>query len=112
MTEIPGNKSAWVQLYEARRPVGTVTIRTPGRPPSSVPRHKVGVTLSQGETAELEGWQERFSNLLGRKVSLGETIGILTRICSTRLNALGSSSAATASKTPAALDELVELMIG
>ena len=106
MTELPSNKSAWVQLYEARRAVGTVTTRTPGRPPASIPRHKVGVTLSQGETTELESWQERFSKLMGRKVSLGETIGILTRICSTRLNAISTNGA------PSTLDEMVETMIG
>lgn len=106
MTETPTNKSAWVQLYEARRSVGTVTTRLPGRPPSSVPRHKVGITLSQGETTELELWQDRLSNLLGRKVSLGETIGILTRICTTRLNNISTNS------LPASLDEIVEMMIG
>jgi len=106
MTETPTNKSAWVQLYEARRAVGTVTTRSPGRPPSSVPRHKVGITLSQGETSELEVWQERFSTLLGRKVSLGETIGILTRICTARLNIV------SANVPSGTLDEIVEAMIG
>lgn len=106
MTDTPTNKSAWVQLYEARRAVGTITTRSPGRPPSSIPRHKVGITLSQGETTELEAWQERFSNLLGRKVSMGETIGILTRICTARLNNM------PASLQSGTLDEIVEAMIG
>ena len=106
MTDTPTNKSAWVQLYEARRAVSTITTRLPGRPPSSVPRHKVGITLSQGETSELEVWQDRFSNLLGRKVSLGETIGILTRLCTARLNNISASSQAVS------LEDLVEAMIG
>jgi hypothetical protein len=106
MTETPTNKSAWVQLYEARRALNTVTTRAPGRPPASIPRHKVGMTLSQGETSDLESWQGRFSALLGRKVSLGETTGILTRICSIRYNAIFANGA------PITLEELVEAMLG
>lgn len=79
------NPPAWLQLYDARtnqiqesRPVG--------RPPAPVPRFKVGLTLSQGETAELKVWQDRFSELMGRKISTGETVGILARICTTRFS--------------------------
>ena len=78
-------KPAWVQLYEARRAVEPVTTRLPGRPSASIPRQKVGVTLSQAEITEIEGWQKRLSTLLRRKISVGETVGILTRICSARL---------------------------
>jgi hypothetical protein len=45
----------------------------------------VGVTLSQAEITEIEAWQHRLSTLLRRKLSVGETVGILTRICSARL---------------------------
>ncbi len=106
MTESSSNKSAWVQLYEARRAMGNVTTRSPGRPPSPIPRRKVGVTLSQGEITEIENWQERLSNLLGRKVSMGETVGILTRICTARLGTISTNGA------PSSLDEIVEKMIG
>ena len=82
------SRSAWVQLYEARRISSEPETRSVGRPPGIVPRHKVGMTLSQGEISEIERWQERFSQLLKRKVSAGETIGILTRICTTRFNRL------------------------
>ncbi len=82
------NRSAWVQLYEARRISSEPEIRSVGRPPGIVPRHKVGMTLSQGEISEIEHWQERFSQLLERKVSAGETVGILTRICSSRFSRL------------------------
>ena len=79
-------KTAWVQLYQARRiKAESVESRPPGRPPSPIPRRKVGLTLSQGEITELEVWQERLSDLMGRKISTGETVGILTRICSARL---------------------------
>lgn len=79
-------KSAWVQLYQARQiKADIVESRPPGRPPSPIPRRKVGLTLSQGEISELELWQNRLSDLIGRKLSTGETVGILTRICSGRL---------------------------
>lgn len=86
------NRSAWVQLYEARRVLAEPDTRPPGRPPAPIPRHKVGLTLSQGEVNELEGWQDRLSVLLGRKVSVGETVGILTRICTGRLARLGDDA--------------------
>jgi hypothetical protein len=103
----PSNKPAWVQLYEARQNmVVEAEARTPGRPPAPVPRHKYGVTLSQSEINELTAWQERISTLLRRKVSLGETIGILTRISSARLARLAARS------NPQSLVELVDRMIG
>jgi hypothetical protein len=88
-TNTNSSKSAWVQLYEARSVPSEPESRSPGRPPGMIPRRKVGLTLSQGEISELERWQERFSRIMGRKVSVGETVGILTRICSTRLANLG-----------------------
>lgn len=84
------DKPAWVQLYEAQRKPTRVAVRHPGRPPAVVPRHKIGVTLSQGEVSELALWQERFEVLLQRRVSIGETVGILTRICSARYAAFPS----------------------
>ncbi len=83
-----GNKPAWVQLYEARRQAVEVNVRSPGRPSSQIPRHKVGLTLSQGEIRDLATWQERLSGLLRRKVSTGETVGIIARICTARLERL------------------------
>ena len=77
-------KPAWVQIYEKRRVVEPVTTRLPGRPSAPIPRQKVGVTLSQAEITEIEVWQRRLSALLRRKISVGETIGILARICSGR----------------------------
>lgn len=83
------NRSAWVQLYEARSVPSEPESRSPGRPPGMIPRRKVGLTLSQGEITEIERWQDRFTKLMGRKVSAGETVGILARICSARLANLG-----------------------
>lgn len=100
-------KTAWVQLYQARQLKAEIQGgRSPGRPPSPIPRRKVGLTLSQGEITELDTWQERLSELLGRKLSTGETVGILTRICSARLVRV------TDGKSPDSLVELVEKMVG
>ena len=100
------NRNAWVQLYEARRIPAETEVRTPGRPPGIVPRRKVGLTLSQGEITELENWRERLSALLHRSVSAGETVGILTRICTARYTRLMDE------KELDALSTLVETLIG
>ena len=105
-SEPNSNQNAWVQLYEARRVSSGPETRSPGRPPGIVPRRKVGLTLSQGEITEIERWQEKFSDLLNRKVSAGETVGILTRICTTRLNRLNVDL------ENVELSELVEQLIG
>lgn len=98
-------RTAWVQLYEARRISNEPETRAPGRPPAPIPRRKVGLTLSQGEIYEIETWQARLTALVGRKVSAGETAGILTRICSARFNRLDKDE-------PMTLASLVELMVG
>lgn len=100
------NRNAWVQLYEARSIPTETETRAPGRPPGMIPRRKVGVTLSQGEITEIERWQERLSGLAGRKVSAGETIGILTRICSSRFAQMSDA------KAHKALADLVAELIG
>ncbi len=105
MTPNKSNRTAWAQLYEARRISSEPELRSPGRPPAPIPRHKVGVTLSQAEIFEIESWQNRLSELLGRKVSIGETIGILTRIASARISRIASSAPFKS------LSQLVELMV-
>ncbi len=97
--------NAWVQLYEARRMINEPQARPPGRPPSIVPRTKVGLTLTKGEVTELEVWRERFSVLLGRKVSVGETVGILSRICTARLEQIQGKVQASD------LNDLVDRMV-
>jgi hypothetical protein len=106
MTKPSITRNAWVQLYEARRVTAETEVRSPGRPPTPIPRHKVGVTLSQGEVHELEVWQERFSALLRRKVSIGETVGILTRLCSARYTRIKHNQAELS------LEALVEAIAG
>lgn len=100
-------KSAWVQLYQARQIKADITeARSPGRPPLPIPRRKVGLTLSQGEINELEHWQNRISDIVGRKISTGETVGILTRICTARLGHIESAESIDS------LVDLVEKMVG
>ena len=107
MAPNPGsNKPAWVQLYEARRLAVEYEPRAPGRPPAPIPRRKVGFTLSQGEIRELEVWQERFTRLLQRKVSTGETIGILVRVSSARAARILDGN------EPPNLADLVDRLIG
>ncbi len=98
--------NAWVQLYEARRQVNEPQSRPVGRPPSIIPRTKVGLTLTKGEVSELEEWQDRLTTLLGRKVSTGETVGILARICTARLDQLPEHY------RPDDLNDLVNRLVG
>lgn len=99
-------KPAWVQLYEARRASPPSRTRSRGRPARVTPRKATVVHLTDGERVEIDSWQNRISPLLGRKVSLGETAGILARICSARLPLInGDLSFDT-------LSNLVKLMVG
>jgi hypothetical protein len=99
-------KPPWVQLYEARRRAPPLRVRPKGRPSRVVPRKHTSVYLADGEYEELLQWQGIFSALLGRKVSYGETTGILARMCTSRLKELGLE------EFPESLGELVELMSG
>jgi hypothetical protein len=102
----PSAKPAWVLLYEARRPTPLAPTRSRGRPPRVTPRKATVFHLTDGERLELNIWQERLSPLLGRKLSLGETAGILARICSARLSKVQNETFVKS------LAELVAIMIG
>jgi len=54
--------------------------------------------------AELTRWQTRLAKMLGRKISLGETVGIISRICSARLQLVPGEKARN-------LEELVQMLI-
>lgn len=99
-------KPAWVLLYEARRPTPIARTRPRGRPPRVTPRKATVVHLTDGERMEIDTWQERLSPLLGRKISLGETAGILARICSARLPKVENGTEVKS------LAELVAAMVG
>ena len=100
------SKSPWVQLYEARRRSPPPRVRPRGRPRRVIPRKGTIFYLAEGEHEEIHAWQTRFSDLLGRKVSLGETAGIMARICSARFSSLALDP------TPENLAGLVEAMVG
>ena len=100
------SKSAWVLLYEARRPTPIMRTRSRGRPPRVTPRTATVIHLTDGERMELNTWQKRLSPLLGRKISLGETAGILARICSARLPKVQYETDVNS------LTELVAIMVG
>lgn len=102
----PSAKPAWVLLYEARRPTPISRTRPRGRPPRVTPRKATVVHLTDGERMEIDSWQERLSPLLGRKISLGETAGILARICSARLPKVENGNEVKS------LAELVAMMVG
>lgn len=99
-------KPAWVLLYEARRASPPTRTRSRGRPPRVTPRKATVIHLTDGERSEIDDWQERISPLLGRKVSLGETAGILARICSARLPLINGDLSFEN------LSELVRSMVG
>lgn len=99
-------KPAWVLLYEARRPTPIARTRPRGRPPRVTPRKATVFHLTDGERMEIDTWQERLSPLLGRKISLGETAGILARICSARLPKVDNG------KDVNSLADLVSMMVG
>lgn len=101
------DQPTWVQLYMARRQSPPPERTRPrGRPRRLVPREKkTAFRLTDSEFHELSTWQSRFSALLDRHVSYGETLGILARICTARLDNVNSEY------SPESLATLVEMMI-
>ncbi len=101
---------SWTMLYEARMtrnaPEAVLPSVSPGRPPRPVPVKTTTVTYTAGDEEAIRIWQVYLTGLLGRKPSMGETAGILARICSERLAALGGDP------QPASLAELVGLLVG
>jgi len=113
-----GNKRAkrsysWLELYEAKssdQPIRTTSERPRGRPPRVLAAKKRAVYLTSGEEEAITRWQAIFSELFGRKVALGETTGILARICADRFDLL-SELFSDAAK-PASMPELIDLLVG
>jgi hypothetical protein len=102
------SKPAWVQLYEARRVEVEVESRPPGRPPSLIPRRKIGLTLSQGEIQEIEVWQERLLEAVGTASSRQ-----VKRWASSLVSArLAIRSWKVKGVDPETLLEMVEKMVG
>lgn len=101
---------SWLLLLESRHsrppqkePVGT---GERGRPRLNVATYQTSMTLSKGDREAIDYWQEQLSALLDRKVSMGETVGFLARLCQERLNGIDASDSRFAS-----LDDLVHTFI-
>lgn len=76
---------SWIVLHEARsknvQPVVDEPSTPIGRPPRPLPVKQTTVTYSAGDEEALKEWQAIFAGLLNRKPSLGETAGILAKLC-------------------------------
>jgi hypothetical protein len=101
---------SWLLLLESRHarpperePTGT---GERGRPRLNVATTQTSMTLSKGDREAIEFWQQQLSNILGRKVSMGETVGFLARICQERLNTIIDPEA-----RPESLHDLVQLFV-
>ena len=101
---------SWIMLFESRHakppekePTGT---GERGRPRLNVATYQTSMTLSKGDREAIDFWQENLSTLLHRKVSMGETVGFLARVCQERLNQVAETSAPLES-----LQDLVQLFV-
>jgi len=75
---------AWALLHETKTNQPATSPLPAGRPPRLSPARKSTVHLTSGDEEAIHLWQNVFSEVLGKKVSLGETFGLLARICQER----------------------------
>jgi hypothetical protein len=101
---------SWVLLMESRHakppqkePTGT---GERGRPRLNVATSQTSMTLSKGDREAIEFWQGQLSRLLDRKVSMGETVGFLARICQERFTTLDEAGI-----VPTSLNDMIHLFI-
>lgn len=101
---------SWLMLLESRHgrppekePTGT---GERGRPRLTVATTQTSITLSRGDREAIDFWQEQLSALIGRKASMGETVGFLARVSQERLTALQEIG-----HIPATLEELVQVFV-
>ncbi len=101
---------SWLMLIESRHarppekePTGT---GERGRPRLNVATTATSMTLSKGDREAIEYWQGQLSELLNRKVSMGETVGFLARVCQERYQAINDPE-----NQPENLQELVSLFV-
>jgi hypothetical protein len=102
---------SWLLLLESRHarppekePTGGTGER--GRPRLNVATYPTSITLSKGDREAIDFWQGQLSTFLGRKVSIGETVGFLARVCQERITALGE-----AGHQPESLEDLVQSIV-
>ena len=101
---------SWVLLMESRHakppekePIGT---GERGRPRLNVATYTTSMSLSKGDREAIDFWQEHLSKLLNRKVSMGETVGFLARVCQERYNTLDEAGV-----RPETLQDLVQIFV-
>ena len=86
---------SWVLLLESRHAKSPekepVMTGERGRPRLNVATTQTSMTLSKGDREAIEFWQARLSTVLNRKVSMGETVGFLARVCQERLTTMDES---------------------
>lgn len=99
---------SWVLLHEARKksdPVIDEPTSPIGRPPRPVPATKSSIYLTASDQDALHKWQKMLTGILERKPSLGETAGILAKICLSRLQVIDGVDSFES------LADLVELLV-
>jgi hypothetical protein len=101
---------SWLMLIESRHakpperePIGT---GERGRPRLTVATSQTSMTLSKGDREAIEFWQGQLSAQLNRKVSMGETVGFLARVCQERFNIVSDPAV-----QPESLHDLVQLFV-
>jgi hypothetical protein len=101
---------SWVLLLESRHarppekePIGT---GERGRPRLNIATYQTSMTLSKGDREAIDFWQEQLSGMLNRKVSMGETVGFLARVCQERLVMLNENG-----QQPESLVDLVQSFV-
>jgi hypothetical protein len=84
---------AWLQLYLTRHMPKDSQPAIPGsvgRPSREVPVTRTTIYLTAKDKKILSTWQKYFGSLIGKeKVSIGEALSLLIRICDDRLIAVG-----------------------
>ncbi len=101
---------SWVLLLESRHgkppekePIGT---GERGRPRLNVATYQTSMTLSKGDRESIDYWQDYLSTMLNRKLSMGETVGFLARVCQERMNLVNDPE-----NQPKSLQDLVQLIV-
>ncbi|MHC1732948.1 MAG: hypothetical protein AB9888_13095 [Bacteroidales bacterium] len=103
-------KFAWALLHETTSQKIRSSLPT-GRPPRSSPTRKSTVHLTTGDEEAIRQWQAYFSSALDKKVSLGETFGLMARILRERAELLNIPLHEPDTQTQKFL-ELVQKLVG
>ena len=100
--------SAWLELYTVQksRAPRPAPAAGRGRPPRIGALKQLHSYISEADEELLVGWRDRFARLTGKTITLGETVGLLARICNNRIEMLGLKG------DPDSIEALVGLLVG